>query len=174
MSDSVIPHRRQPTRLPHPWDSSGKNTGVGYHFLLQCMKMKSEREVAQSHSTPSNPMDCSQPGPSIHGIFQVRVLEWVAIAFSIKPASVQFSSVQSLSRVWLFETPWIAAHQTSLSITNSRSLLKHMSIELVMPSSHLILCIAPSNSNPRHIPRGNQKWKRHMYATVHCSTIYNS
>ena len=73
-------HRRQPTRHPHPWDSPGKNTGVGCHFLLQCMKVKSE--VAQSCPTLSNPMDCSLPGSSVHGIFQARVLEWGAIAFS--------------------------------------------------------------------------------------------
>ena len=77
-----VPHRRQPTRLPRPWASPGKNTGVGCHFLLQCMKVKSESEVAQSCPTPSDPMDCSPPGSSVHGIFQARVLEWVAIAFS--------------------------------------------------------------------------------------------
>ena len=60
-------------QAPHPWDSPGKNTGVGYHFLLQCMKVKSESEVAQSYLTPSDPTDCSLPGPSIHGIFQARV-----------------------------------------------------------------------------------------------------
>ena len=76
MSDSIQPHRRQPTRLRRPWDSPGKNTGVGCYFLLQCMKGKSESEVAQSFPTPSDPMDCSPPGPSIHGIFQARVLEW--------------------------------------------------------------------------------------------------
>ena len=83
MSDSVQPHRWQPTRLPHPWDSPGKNTGMSCHFLLQCMKMKSESEVTQSCPTPSNPMDCSLPGSSVHGIFQARVVEWVAIAFSV-------------------------------------------------------------------------------------------
>ena len=83
MSDSVRPHRWQPVRLPHPWDSPGRNTGVGCHFLLQCMKVKSESEVAQSCPTPSDPMDCSPPGSSIHGIFQTRVLEWGAIAFSM-------------------------------------------------------------------------------------------
>ena len=83
-SDSVRPHRWQPTRLPRPWDSPGKNTGVGCHFLLQCMKVKSEREVAQSCPIPSNPLDYSPPGSSIHGIFQARVLEWGAIAFSRK------------------------------------------------------------------------------------------
>ena len=82
MSDSVRPHRQQPTRLPRPWDSAGKNTGVGCHFLLQCMKVKSQSEVAQSCSTLSDPMDCSLPGSSVHGIFQARVLEWGAIAFS--------------------------------------------------------------------------------------------
>ena len=82
MSDSVRPHRWQPTRLPRPWDSPGKNTGVGCHFLLQCMKLKIESEVAQSCLTLSDPMDCSLPGSSIHGIFQARVLEWGAIAFS--------------------------------------------------------------------------------------------
>jgi len=82
VSDSVWPHRQQPTRLRHPWDSPGKNTEVGCHFLLQCMKVKSESEVAQSCLTARNPMDCSLPGSSIHGIFQARVLEWVAIAFS--------------------------------------------------------------------------------------------
>ena len=82
LSDSVQPHRRQPTRLPCPWDSPGKNTGVGCHFLLQCTKLKSESEVAQSYLTLSDPMDCSLLGSSVHGIFQARVLEWGAIAFS--------------------------------------------------------------------------------------------
>ena len=66
-----------------PWDSPGKNTGVGCHFLLHCMKVKSESEVAQSCLTLRDPMDCSLPGSSAHGIFQARVLEWGAIAFSI-------------------------------------------------------------------------------------------
>ena len=69
-------------QAPRPWDSPGKNTGVGCHFLLQCMKVKSEREVAQLCLTLSDPMDCSLPGSSVHGIFQARVLEWGAIAFS--------------------------------------------------------------------------------------------
>ena len=80
MSDSVRPHRRQPTRLP--LDSPGKNIGVGCHFLLQCRKVKSESEVAQSCLTLRDPLDCSLPGSSVHGIFQARVLEWGAIAFS--------------------------------------------------------------------------------------------
>ena len=84
MSDSVRPCRRQLTRLPRPWDSPGKNTGVGCHFPLSCIKVKSESEVSQSCPTRSNPMDCSLPGSSVHGIFQARVLEWGAIAFSAR------------------------------------------------------------------------------------------
>ena len=82
MSNSVRPQRRQPTRFPCPWDCPGKNTGVSCHFLLQCMKVKSESKVDQSCPTPSDPMDYSLPGSSVHGICQARVLEWVAIAFS--------------------------------------------------------------------------------------------
>ena len=79
---TLRPHRRQPTRLPRPWDSPGKNTGMGCHFLLQCTKVKSQSDVAQLCLTLSDPMDCSLPGYSIHGIFQARVLEWGAITFS--------------------------------------------------------------------------------------------
>ena len=105
MSDSVRPHRRQPTRLPRPWDFPGKNTGVGCHFLLQYMKMKSESEVAQSCPTLRDPMDCSLPGSSVHGIFQARVLEWVAIAFSffqyICPLNFYFlKTFSSLNNYW--------------------------------------------------------------------------
>ena len=78
------PQRQQPTRLPHPWDSPGNNTGVGCHFLRQCLKVKSESEDSQSYLTLSDPMDCSLPGSSVHGIFQARVLEWGTIAFSHK------------------------------------------------------------------------------------------
>ena len=79
---TLRPQRWQSTRLSHPWDSPGKNTGVGCHFLLQCMKVKSESEVTQLCLTLSDPMNCSLPGSSVHGIFQARVLEWGAIAFS--------------------------------------------------------------------------------------------
>ena len=109
MSDSVRPHRRQPTRLPRPWDSPGKNTGVGCHFLLQCMKVKSQNEVAQSCSTLSDLMDCSPSGSSIHGIFQARVLEWGAIAFFCihMPGTQQFHycSGSGHKLVELFLTP---------------------------------------------------------------------
>ena len=107
MSDSVQPHRRQPTRLLCPWDSPGKNTGVGCHFLLQCMKVKSESEVTQSCPTLRDPMDWSLPGSSVHGIFQARVLEWGAIAFS-------------LSCVQLFATRWTVTCQAPLSMGFSR------------------------------------------------------
>ena len=82
VSDSVRPHGLQPSRLPRPWDSPGKNTGVGCHFLLQCMNVKRESEVAQSCLTLRDPMDCSLSGSSAHGIFHARLLEWGAIAFS--------------------------------------------------------------------------------------------
>ena len=106
MSSSVRPHRRQPTRLPHPSDSPGKNTGVGCHFLLQCMKVKSESEVGQSCLTLSDPMDCSPPGSSAHGIFQARALKWGAIAFS----AVWYSTSQLTHPAELKR----AAQQTSL------------------------------------------------------------
>ena len=86
MSDSVQAHRWQPTRLSRPWDSPGKNSGVGCHFFPQCMKVKSESEVAHLRPTPRDPMDCSPPGSSVHGICQTRVLEWGAIAFSVMNA----------------------------------------------------------------------------------------
>ena len=125
--------------------------------------------IAQSCPTLWDPKDCSPQGCSVHGIFQARILEWVAIPsskgssqpkdwswvssiadrfFTILDTreahfiySVRFSSVQLLSPVWLFATPWAAACQASLSITNSWRLLKPMSIESVMPSNHLILCL---------------------------------
>ena len=112
MFDSVQPHRWQPTRLPHPWDSPGKNTGVGCHFLLQCMKVKSESEVTQLCPTLSDPMDCSLPGSSIHGIFQARVLLWAAIAFSRVALmhmqnGKEFSSVGKIT----FLPPWDSQYE---------------------------------------------------------------
>ena len=116
MSDSVRPHRRQPTRLPRPWDSPGKNTGVGCHFLLQCMKVKSESEVAQSCPTLRDPFQPSRPlQPSRllrPWIFQARVLEWDAIAFSetdcslpqITPIAVCARMLSCFTHIWLFVT----------------------------------------------------------------------
>ena len=80
---SLCDRMEPPTRLLRPWDSPGKNTGVGCHFLLQCVEVKSESEVAQSCPTFRDPMDCSLPGSSVRGILQARVLEWVTIAFSM-------------------------------------------------------------------------------------------
>ena len=108
------PHRRQPTRLPRPWDSPGKNTGVGCHFFLQCMHAKS----LQSCPTLCDPIDGSPPGSPIPGILQARTLEWVAISFS--NALKWKVKVKSLSRVRLLATPWTAAHQAPPSMGFSR------------------------------------------------------
>ena len=95
MSDSVRPHRRQPIGLRHPWHSPGKNTGVGCHFPLQCMKVKIESEVAQLCPALCDPMDSRLPGSSVHGIFQARVLEWDAIAFSNNTHRLLYISTNS-------------------------------------------------------------------------------
>ena len=136
MFDSVRPHGLQPTRLLRPWDSPGKNTGVVCHFLLQCMKVESESEVTQSCLTLCNPMDCSPPGSSIHGIFQATVLEWGARAFSLywNIVALQFCVsfyctakwishthtcvcvLNCFSHVWFFATPWTTARQAPLSM----------------------------------------------------------
>ena len=113
------PHRRKPTRLCHPWDSPGKNTGVGCHFLLQCMNVKSESEVAQSCLTLSDPMDCSLPGSSTLGIFQTKVLEWGAIAFSTSPlengnfaeCSTPPSEANRRQRILPFKRQWTQVEQ---------------------------------------------------------------
>ena len=143
MSDSVRPHRRQPTRLPRPWDSPGKNTGVGCHFLLQCMKVKSESEVAQSCPTLCHPVDCSLPGSSIHGILQARILgmpfppskylpdpglkpcllhllHWQVGSLPLASRGKEKVKVKLLSRVRLFATPWTAAYQAPPSMEFSR------------------------------------------------------
>ena len=129
MSDSVRPHRWQPTRLPSPWDSPGNNTGVGCHFLLQCMKVKSESEVTQSCPTLCNPMDCSLPGSSVHRIFQARVLEWGAIAFSeVKPKSLQLPqgmSDQEAIASWTSFTLTSILHHITPLIPASFSFLEH-------------------------------------------------
>ena len=104
VSDSVRPHRQQPTRLPRSWDSPGKNTGVGCHFLLQCMKV-SESEVAQLCPTLHDPMDCGLPGSSAHGIFRARVLEWVSIDFSPNGiAESKFITLYSLFLIYVSRT----------------------------------------------------------------------
>ena len=129
MFDSVRPHSRQPTRLHRPWDSPGKNTGVGCHFLLQCMKVKSESEVTQSCLTLSDPMDCSLPGSSVHEIFQARVLEWVAIAFSI-----------SHSRDWILAHKQICLESCNLEIKGN--LPPYSSYKGLNPTlTHVRFCI---------------------------------
>ena len=110
MSDSVQPHRQQPTRFPRPWDSPGKNTGVGCHFLLQCMKVKSESEVAWSCPTLSDPMDCSPPGSSIHGIwgmqtsipffFLVLWTEWELLL--TKPFVKDVQRLREIMNIWVY------------------------------------------------------------------------
>ena len=124
MSNSVQPHRGQPTRLPRPWDSPGKNNGVGCHFLLHCMKVKSESEAAQSCPTLSDPTDYNLPGSSVHGIFQARVLEWGAIAFSVPPCSqVQFTSrrggYRDAQRLGSFLAPPSLTRDPGESLSNS-------------------------------------------------------
>ena len=115
MSDSVRPHR-QPTRLPRPWDSPGRNTGVGCPFLLQCTKVKNESEVAQLCPTLSDPTDSSPPGSPVPGILQARTLEWVAVSFS--SAWTWKVKAKSLSRVRCSATPWTAALQARSRATN--------------------------------------------------------
>ena len=126
---TVQPHRQQPIRLPRPWDSPGKNTGVGCHF--QCMKVKSESEVAQLCSTLSDSMDCSPPGSSIHGIFQATVLELGCHCLLQLSCSVMSNSLQ----------PHGLQHaRLPCPLPSSGACLKPTSIESVMPSNHLILC----------------------------------
>ena len=152
------PHRRQPTRLPCPWDSPGKNTGVGCHCLLQSIKVKSESEAAQSCLTRGDPMDSSLPGSSIHGIFHAKVLEWGAIVFS----STWSSYKESWNVEYLASTEWKTLCSVQVEnvsklkwggrvgrkpklMTNSLSsqvvpsptpLLLHIQLYFVLPSSH--------------------------------------
>ena len=93
-------------QAPRPWDSPGKNTGVGCHFLLQCMKVKSESEVSQSCLTLHDPMDSSLPGSSVHRIFQARVLEWGTIAFSIVTSVVSDSVLPHRLQPTRLLRPW--------------------------------------------------------------------
>ena len=132
MSDSVGPHRRQPTRLPCPGDSPGKNTGVGCHFLLQCMKVKSESEVSQSCPTLRDPVDCSPPGSSVHGIFQARVLEWGAIAFSE-------SMLDNIKHFW------------EVFFFNPCKKLTHKNEDVLSQSLFLLTYCSHSFSNANHI-----------------------
>ena len=141
MSNSVRPHRRQSTRLPHPWDSPGKNPGVGCHFFLQCKKVKSESEVAQSCPTLSNPMDCSLPGSSVHEIFQARVLEWGAIAFS-NSLTVMY---KILPQPLLPSTLFILCYQTGLTTDQWRGQIQYTPRTLHSCCKHI------ESSYPRYL-----------------------
>ena len=134
MSDSVQPRRRQPTRLPCPWNSPGKNIGVGCHFLLQCMKVKSESEVAQSCPTLSDPTDCNLPGSSIHGIFQARVLECHCL---LRKLSEDYLNLRILNKT-LTTTPWLTLAKSNSSGTSWEP-VKPCSIRLASPMKSSLL-----------------------------------
>ena len=160
MSDSVRPHRWQPSRL-RPWDSPGKNTGVGCHFLLQCMKVNSESEVTQLCPTLHDPMNCSLPGSSVLGILQARTLEWVAISFSN-------AWKRKLSRVWLFTTPWTAAYQAPLSMGVSRQEYWN-GLPLPSPAKLLYSCQitkTPSSTSSLTYISHFSYWKLPQFATT--------
>ena len=123
MSDSVQPLRRQPTRIPHLWDSPGKNTGVGCHFLLQRMKLKSESEVAQSCPTLSDPMDCSLPGSSVHGIFQAKEDETYI--------KMEYYSIIKNNEIMLFAATWMELEIIKLSKINQKLKDKYHVISLI-------------------------------------------
>ena len=139
------PHRRQPTKLPSPWDSPGKNTGVGCHFPLQCRKVKSESEVTQSCLTLSDPMDHSPPGSSVHGIFQARVLEWGAIAFSkIQGFSSVAQSCLTLCDPMNRSTPGLPVHHQLPEFTHTHV---HQACDAIQPS-HPRSSPSPPAPNP--------------------------
>ena len=144
MSNSVRPHRWQPTRLCRPWDSPGKNTGVGCHFLYRCMEVKSESQVSKSCLTLCDLMDCSLPGSSIHGIFQARVLEWDAIAFS--HSDTQFSSVTQscLCDPMSHSTPGLPVHHHLPEFTQTHI---HRVCDAIQPS-HPLSSPSPPALNP--------------------------
>ena len=165
MSDCVWPHRRQPTKLPCPWDPPGKNTGVGCHFLLQCMKVKSESEVTRLCPTLSDPMDCSLPGSSVHGIFQARVLEWGAIAFSDK----QLYHSQNNNCTWC----WFIFFHTLLSCGYKCIFTPlgwtYWSFDILIFSLIMILWVF---SNSSHILKVII-WRAH-YLPTHTKSLLNS
>ena len=150
MSDSVRPHRRKPTGLLCPWDSPGKNTGVGCHFLLQCMKVKSESQVAQSCPTLSNPMDSSLWGSSVHGICQARVLEWGAIAFSWMWSYIPLKFYINADQTFL-RSPLLHWYKCKLAHIPSRDLLSEG--QLIWSTNTVLICanifmhlLLPSNT----------------------------
>ena len=153
MSDSVRPQRWQPTRLRRPWGSPGKNTGVGCHFLLQCMKVKSESEVSQSCPTLSDPMDCSPPGFSIHGICQARVQEWGAIAFSrMTSTSALLTTPKSLT-----VTKMVNQKQCSISVGKDLALFSDIFRRRQWHPTPVLL---PGKSHGRRSLVGYSPWGR--------------
>ena len=137
MSDSVQSHRWPPTRLLCPWDSPGKNTGVGCHFLLQCMKAKSESEVTESCPILSDPMDCSLPGSSIHGIFQARVLEWGAIA------QANFIGLTNCTQECTLRTKFICMQGTCTSFSKTTQKTFPSPPKYILYILHSIVTISP-------------------------------
>ena len=144
MSNSVRPHRWQPTRLPCPWDSPGKNTGVGCHFLLQCMKAKSESEVTQSCPTLSNPMDWSLPGSSIHGIFQAREGNGTPLQYSCLENPMDGGA-------WYAAVHGVAQSQTGLSYVTFTFHFHALEKEVATHSSILAWRI-PGTEEPSGLP----------------------
>ena len=127
-------------QAPRPWDSPGKNTGVGCHFFLQCRKVKREREVAQSCPTLHDPMDCSPPGSSIHGIFQARVLEWGAIAFSSSnptPPLFSYVTLGELLCITKFSSLSYKMSEIIILIVGSNSIL----VRQARTWDHLLQCL---------------------------------
>ena len=141
MSDSVRPQRWQPTRLPRPWNSLGENTGVGRHFLLQCMKVNSE--IAQSCLPLSDPMDCSSLGSSIHGIFRARVLEWGAIAFSLLVVQLR----PTLCNPMNCSMPGLPVHHQLPEFTQFTQTHVHQVSDAIQPS-HPLSSPSPPAPNP--------------------------
>ena len=166
MSDSVRPHRWQPTRLPRPWDSPGKNTGVGCHFLLQCVQVKSESEVAQSCPTLWDPMDCSPPGSSVHGIFQARVLEWVVIAFSGELRTVKNAGKECDKHWWGYGEIGAVVHCWWEQETGAE--WSELNSRTAPQKAKQRITTWPSNSTPSGIPKRseNKLWNRYLYGGV--------
>jgi len=162
VSDSVRPHRRQPTRIPHPWDSPGKNTGVGCHFLLQCMKVKSESEVAPSCLTLSDPMDRSLPGSSAMGFSRQEYWSGVPLPspliwiMHLELLNTSIEKPNFLLRLYAFPSlPPSLSLSLSLTVLNS---LRDLSPQIrdqprptvvEMPSPNLTT-VTPGNSHFSH------------------------
>ena len=172
MSNSSQPHGLQPTRLLHPWDFPGKSPGVGCHCLLQCRKVKSEREVAQSCLTLRDPMDCSPPGSSVHGTFQARLLGWGAIAFSEKqlypsPQKKPISEYSHILRYWVL----ILQHMNSRGAQFSPERLPPQCVSL---STILLLPISVNGITIYAVVSDNSSWFSHfLFMTSYSSAMFH-